>query len=549
MQEKEKAAASSEDCSSSPAPSPIEKELRQSYKELAAIYEAMLEGLVVADIQTKRFIKVNPAMCRLLGYDENELLSLSVRDIHPPSVQDTVMENFRLAAEGRLQIAKNILLLKKDGETAVADISISRFSFNERPCIVGLFHDITDRKKMEEDLRRSREELEFRVLQRTRELANAIRKQDEYFKQLRQMTAELTKTEQRERQQLARILHDGLQQHLAAAGYQVELIRDSEDVQKDLNKLKKVLDEASETARILAAELSPPILLRRNLFSALEWLAEWMHKKHGLEVALEGNTTGHTLPEEILILLFETTRELLFNVIKHSGIKKARVILDQQEQQILLTVKDQGKGFDPGILNMNDGRAGGYGLFQIRERLSLMGGYIEIDSRLGSGCSFHIVFPISSETSEKVQESAPGKVSAGTGTPGEIKPEEGKIKIRLMVVDDHLVVRQGVTDLLGRQPGIDIVGEASDGLEAVALAREIRPDVILMDINLPVMDGIQATRMIRSENTDVRIIGFSMYQEESQREAMIEAGATAYLTKSESSIELIETIQSCVRPA
>jgi PAS domain S-box-containing protein len=216
-------------------------------------------------------------MCRLLGYDENELLSLSVRDIHPPSVQDTIMENFRLAAEGRLQIAKNVLLLRKDGGTAVADVSISRFSFNERPCLVGLFHDITDRKKMEKDLRRSREEPEFRVLQRTRELANAIRKQDEYFKNLRLMTTELTKTEQRERQQLARILHDGLQQHPAAAGYQVELIRDSEDVQKDLNKLKNVLDEASETACIPDAELSPPILLRRNLFPALEWQAEWMH--------------------------------------------------------------------------------------------------------------------------------------------------------------------------------------------------------------------------------------------------------------------------------
>jgi DNA-binding NarL/FixJ family response regulator len=85
------------------------------------------------------------------------------------------------------------------------------------------------------------------------------------------------------------------------------------------------------------------------------------------------------------------------------------------------------------------------------------------------------------------------------------------MKIRIMLVDDHEIVRNGVANLIRREPDFQIVGEASDGESAVDLAREIRPDAILMDINLPGMDGIQATRIICDELKDVRIIGFSVY--------------------------------------
>jgi DNA-binding NarL/FixJ family response regulator len=118
------------------------------------------------------------------------------------------------------------------------------------------------------------------------------------------------------------------------------------------------------------------------------------------------------------------------------------------------------------------------------------------------------------------------------------------MKIRIMLVDDHEIVRNGVANLIRREPDFQIVGEASDGESAVDLAREIRPDVILMDINLPGMDGIQATRIICDELKDVRIIGFSVYDEESHREAMLEAGAVDYFAKRGSAKDLIKKIRS-----
>jgi len=120
------------------------------------------------------------------------------------------------------------------------------------------------------------------------------------------------------------------------------------------------------------------------------------------------------------------------------------------------------------------------------------------------------------------------------------------MKIRIMLVDDCEVVRQGVASLIRREPDFEIVGEASEGQSAVDLARKIRPDVALMDINMPVMNGIEATRLIHNEFPDVRIIGFSIYDEDQQKEAMLRAGATAYFSKRGSSKNLIATIRACI---
>jgi PAS domain S-box-containing protein len=133
--------------------------LRQSHDELQAIYGGMLDGLLVADVETRRFLKANPAMRRLLGYSEEELLSLSVGDIHPPDALPKVLENFQAQAEGRLHVAENCPVLGKDGTVSYADIGSSRTVFGDRPCVVGFFHDVTERRRAEEAIRDREEEL------------------------------------------------------------------------------------------------------------------------------------------------------------------------------------------------------------------------------------------------------------------------------------------------------------------------------------------------------------------------------------------------------
>ena len=133
--------------------------LRQSHDELRAIYDGMFDGMLVADIETERFFTANAAMARMLGYSDAELRSLSVKDIHPQADLPFVIEQFHGLAEGKIQVSEEIPVLRKDGSVFFARVTSSKVTHDGRPCIVGFFRDVTERKQAEEALRQSEERL------------------------------------------------------------------------------------------------------------------------------------------------------------------------------------------------------------------------------------------------------------------------------------------------------------------------------------------------------------------------------------------------------
>ena len=117
-------------------------------------------------------------------------------------------------------------------------------------------------------------------------------------------------------------------------------------------------------------------------------------------------------------------------------------------------------------------------------------------------------------------------------------------QIEVVLVDDHAVMRQGLSMLLSNYDDIKVTGEAANGKEAVELARELNPDVILMDISMPEMSGIEATRIINAEMPHIRIIGLSMFDPSDQAEEIRHAGAGQYLKKNGDKNELLSTIRN-----
>jgi DNA-binding NarL/FixJ family response regulator len=117
-------------------------------------------------------------------------------------------------------------------------------------------------------------------------------------------------------------------------------------------------------------------------------------------------------------------------------------------------------------------------------------------------------------------------------------------KIRVLLADDHSLFREGIRSLLEDQNDIEIVGEAEDGLEVLKLTRQLNPSVILMDINMPVMDGVEATRTILGENDEVGIIILTMYPQDEHVFEALRAGAKAYLLKDTRSKKLLEVIRT-----
>lgn len=115
--------------------------------------------------------------------------------------------------------------------------------------------------------------------------------------------------------------------------------------------------------------------------------------------------------------------------------------------------------------------------------------------------------------------------------------------IRVLLTDDHAVMRRGLVQLLRGEADICVVGEAASGREAVTCARDLRPDVIVMDASMPDMSGIEATRQITASMPGIRVIGLSMHEMDGTREAMLNAGAEAYLTKDVPPEELLAAIR------
>jgi CheY-like chemotaxis protein len=172
----------------------------------------------------------------------------------------------------------------------------------------------------------------------------------------------------------------------------------------------------------------------------------------------------------------------------------------------------------------------------LRERISYMGGTFTIESAPGQGSRITLRLPLSAAEKSRVAraEMLPESLLNNAHVEGG--------KIRVLLADDHKVLRQGLVNLISSQPDIQVVGEASNGRQSIELARQLNPHLILMDISMPEMDGIEATRIIKAEMPHIHVIGLSMHEDKHIDEAMRKSGAEAFISKAASISELLKAI-------
>ncbi len=245
-----------------------------------------------------------------------------------------------------------------------------------------------------------RGEVQFLVfnLEDVTERQEAFRELQQRAKQLQRLTMELSHAEDRERRRLAQILHDDLQQLLVGVRLHFDFLekklKDSEeDTVQALERTRGLLVQAVEKSRNLSHELSPPFVSRGTLAQALDWLAKQMHTTCGLTVDLDADSEANFQSEALRSFIYKATQEMLFNVIKHARVRRARVKLRRHNGFIQLTVADRGEGFDSDRLRRNEG----FGLFSIQERASLLGGRMRVKSAPGRGCVFLLSIPADSD--------------------------------------------------------------------------------------------------------------------------------------------------------
>jgi signal transduction histidine kinase len=163
-------------------------------------------------------------------------------------------------------------------------------------------------------------------------------------------------------------------------------------MQDDFKQIQRWLSDAIGITRSLSIDLSPIVLQAEGLAEGILWLSSQMKSQHGLQVQVEAKDKLHNLDNQMRLLLFQTVRELFFNIVKHASTSQAKITLEQEDQRARLTISDDGKGFDVGTV-MNDQKSA-HGLLVVQDRLALLGCSLEITSEPGKGTRVVIEAPL-----------------------------------------------------------------------------------------------------------------------------------------------------------
>lgn len=364
---------------------------REIAEAMRLLMETAAQGIVSVDAEG-RVVTANAALLRMFGWNADELIGRSIDELVPQSRRAAHArhraEYARWPRARAMGAALELTAQRRDGGIFPVEVSLNHVTTADGGRTVAFVTDVTERKRAEAELRRSHVALRERALELERRTA-----------QLGRLASELTLAEQRAREQLSRTLHDELQQLLYGARLQIDVLERAAaagqaDAPALAARVRGAIDEALVAARSMSMELFPPALAYGNLPDALAWLARSMAQRYGFTVELALDPQANPRAKDVRALLFESIRELLFNVVKHAGVDRARVELSREPgDRVRITVSDQGRGFDAEAALREAQTGAGLGLFSIRERVMLMGGRIEVEGRPGAGARLTLHAP------------------------------------------------------------------------------------------------------------------------------------------------------------
>ncbi len=519
-----------------------EEALRDSDERLRVAVESAEMGVWDWNIPTSR-LRWHGPLFQELGLTEKEVHTCNpgfLSQVRPDDqkqldadVQEAIKRGGRFEFEFKLTSSRQQhLSVRSKGKVYLNEA-------REAVRMTGVLIDVTELAHAQRDLQALNESLERRVEERTAELTTQTAR-------LRHLATELVSAEQRERKHLASLLHDDLQQLLIAASMNLGIAKrrlpENEDSQPIENSIRWI-DEATRAARELTSQLRPPALYEEGFVAALHWLASRTLERHHIEVKIEGVEPTASISDAFNALLFDCVRELILNAVKHAGVDEVSVLVQDEKGLLRVTVEDKGKGFDLEATRQGHTHSG-FGLFSIRERLLALGGDVSIDSAPEEGTRVQLEVPLTTTTAHQAKST---RIAAQA--PLALAPKHSLgTAIRVLLVDDHAVVRQGLAAMIEEDDRMLVVGEASDGVEAIDAVERLQPDVTLIDVNMPRMNGIVATREICRRWPRSIIIGLSVQDDQTTASLMCTAGAKAFLSKSESADRMIATIISLKAP-
>ena len=345
--------------------------------------------------------------------------------------------------------------------------------------------------------------------------------------ELKRTQAVLVRREQllsamQERERLARELHDGLGQMMGYLNVQAQatqaLIANGQllAAQANLQQMAQAAQDTHSNLRnhILGLRVSNPAV--GNLLQALDTILQQFTEVSGIPAILSmpPNIPAAIFAPAIEDQVLHILQEALVNVRKHANAHKVELVFSFTPTQVQMVLVDDGIGFDAmPFTPTSENRH--FGLSIMRERAAQFGGWVEIRSVPGGGTQVFVIVPrqLSDNTTLMLDDLSVLQ------------------NIRVLLVDDHPLFLDGIRNLLTAR-GITVIGLAHDGFEAHSMARKLHPDVVVMDVEMPHCNGVEAARLIKCEMPEIKIVMLTMSDSEDNLFAALRNGASGYLLKS-----------------
>lgn len=491
----------------------MEEELKESEEKYRLIFETMNRGVVYQDAEGK-ILSANSAAERILGLTLDQMQGRTSVDprwrsihedgsdfpgeTHPATnalrqgirVSDVIMGVFNPAAGEYCWINIDAVPQFRDGETAPYQVYTT-------------FDDITERRAAEEKI----QQVKAQIAEQQRAVAAF-----------------------EERERLARELHDGIGQTLGYINMETEAVRelirqgDEESASGTLARLAGAAREAHDDLRgyiqNLKSEVPAP---REDFFSMLDRYCGHLQEAYLFDVTL---VFPQPPPAVLASAKTEThltyiIREALSNARRYSGQHRAVVTIDFDEETVQAVVEDQGVGMGDNYAGPERRARERFGLRIMRERVNELGGSLAIESEAGKGT--------------RVTVRLPRNLSGAALS-----------SLRILLVDDHPLFLTGLRNMLTAH-GAQVVGMAKDGIEAQEAAQALKPDMILMDIRMPRMNGLEATRQIKATLPGTKIVILSTSASEADLFEALRAGASGFLLKGMNADAFISALGGLMR--
>lgn len=333
-----------------------------SERRFRRLFETASDGVLVVDAQSLRISDINPGLCRMLMLAGSEVLNRVLGEVSRFAPCLDMINYFRRSYHGEEQnipFRNEFRLERGDGSEIFVELRCSGYEVDDQTHIQMNFRNISDRVKGERELRK--------------------------------LSAKLLRLQDDERRRIARELHDSTAQNLSALEMNMSLLEPlvsggSERAAKLVADTRHIAGECSRELRNISYLLHPPLIDEVGLAFAMKWFADGFSKRTGIQVTVEVEEGFPRLDRDVEMPLFRIVQEALTNVYRHSGAKKARVVLHREGQFIHLQIQDDGSGFageKPGHGDRPESFPEivyGVGLAGIRERLANLGGKLDIEN-------------------------------------------------------------------------------------------------------------------------------------------------------------------------